>query len=249
MRVAEAGFYRIFFSQEILDGATRNLVKDGRMDVEKAAKFHSVLLTAFPEALVSIPDGLAEVMTNDPGDRHVLAAAVACRAEIIVTFNLKHFRTDALDPWSVEAQHPDTFLTNLCDLYGTESLAQVIRAQAADLKRPPMTVLELLAKLNPQVPNFTQQIVTSCYGQEVKRVARKLLDTPLAKRVDFNRIHCTGNRYDIYLVSGRLTIVDKDSRNTVLEDRSGCLEGSLTPEDTRRFLELGKCLNDYLELS
>jgi hypothetical protein len=49
-------------------------------------------------------------MTNHPKDRHVLAAAVACGAQTIVTFNLKDFPPDALAPWSVEAQSPDEFL-------------------------------------------------------------------------------------------------------------------------------------------
>jgi hypothetical protein len=53
-------------------------------------------------------------MTNDPGDRHVLAAAVFAGASLIVTFNLKDFSEKALAPWQIEAQHPDTFL---CTLY------------------------------------------------------------------------------------------------------------------------------------
>lgn len=52
-------------------------------------------------------------MTNDPGDRHVIAAAVKCGAEAIVTFNLRHFPDAALDTWNIEAQHPDEFLVHL----------------------------------------------------------------------------------------------------------------------------------------
>ena len=49
-------------------------------------------------------------MTNDPGDRHVIAAPVKCGAEAIVTFNLRHFPDTALDTWNIEAQHPDDFI-------------------------------------------------------------------------------------------------------------------------------------------
>jgi predicted nucleic acid-binding protein len=42
--------------------------------------------------MVEVPEGLAKVMTNHPGDRHVLAAAVTAKADIIVTSNLKHFK-------------------------------------------------------------------------------------------------------------------------------------------------------------
>src|ERR1019366_4673764 len=44
--------------------------------------------------------------------RHVLAAAVKCGAQTIVTFNLKHFRDEHLGVWGIEAQSPDSFLTH-----------------------------------------------------------------------------------------------------------------------------------------
>jgi len=42
-----------------------------------------------------------------------LAAAVHCKAPIIVTFNLRHFRPEHLDPWGVRAVHPQSFLIHL----------------------------------------------------------------------------------------------------------------------------------------
>jgi len=39
-------------------------------------------------------------MTNDPGDRHVLAACVAAGVEGIVTFNRKHVPTSRV--WSTD---------------------------------------------------------------------------------------------------------------------------------------------------
>ncbi|MEH2395247.1 MAG: hypothetical protein V7K21_27550 [Nostoc sp.] len=64
-------------------------------------------------------------MTNHPGDRHVLAAAVTAKADIIVTSNLKHFQAKDLAGWEIEAQHPDTFLTHLYDL-DPDSILQII---------------------------------------------------------------------------------------------------------------------------
>jgi hypothetical protein len=48
----------------------------------------------------------------DLDDRHVLAAAIRARAQIIVTFNLSDFPTEALADWDVEAKHPDDFLVD-----------------------------------------------------------------------------------------------------------------------------------------
>ncbi len=46
----------------------------------------------------------------DPGDRHVMAAAIHCRADAIVTFNLKDFPSELLRRHNIEAIHPDDFI-------------------------------------------------------------------------------------------------------------------------------------------
>ena len=67
---------------------------------------------AFPESMVAEEqiNALEAAMTNAPEDRHVLAAAVAASAEVIVTFNLNDFPTEACRPHEIEAMHPDEFL-------------------------------------------------------------------------------------------------------------------------------------------
>jgi polyhydroxyalkanoate synthesis regulator phasin len=64
-RAAEDGLYDVYWSQEILDGATRNLVNTGRMTGEKAARFEAALKKAFPNAMVEVPEDLIQQMTND----------------------------------------------------------------------------------------------------------------------------------------------------------------------------------------
>lgn len=146
LRAAEAELYQVYFSQEILDGATRNLVRKGRITDDKAARFQQMLKMHFPEAMVEVPSELVAVMNNDPGDRHVVAAAIIAKAEVIVTSNLKHFPAEALIPYKIEAWHPDDFLVHLDELF-PEKMIQVIRQQSKDLKNPPLTVIELLNKL------------------------------------------------------------------------------------------------------
>lgn len=153
---SEAGFYLPFWSQEILDGATRNLVSTGRMSLEKAIKLETRIKVHFPEAIVDVPDELIGFMTNHPGDRHVLAAAVKARADIIVTSNLKHFQDKDLAPWNVQAQSPDEFLTYLYDL-NPEKMVQVLRRQSQGLKNPPLDFLALLDLLSREVPGFTSK--------------------------------------------------------------------------------------------
>lgn len=52
------------------------------------------------------------LMTPDPDDRHVLAAAITGNADVIVTVNLKDFPDHCLPP-GIEVRHPDRFLSDM----------------------------------------------------------------------------------------------------------------------------------------
>ena len=51
----------------------------------------------------------------DPDDRHVLAAAIVSRSDVILTYNLKDFPAQDLSLHGIEAQHPDEFVVDLLD--------------------------------------------------------------------------------------------------------------------------------------
>jgi hypothetical protein len=84
----------------------------------------------------------------DPDDRHVLAAAIRARAQIIVTFNLNDFPAEVLADWDVEARHPDDFLVDQFYLDAI-SVHKAIQAVADSWQRPPGTVDEVLDLLYP----------------------------------------------------------------------------------------------------
>jgi predicted nucleic acid-binding protein len=155
LRAAEYGLYRVHWSRLILDETTRNLIKRRKMNDAQAAHLQEELAKAFPEAMVSVPGKLIEQMTNDEDHRHVAAAAIAAQAQVIVTFNLDHFKQKDLEAWNVEAQHPDVFLSHLFDLDSLLFL-QIIEEQSEDLTG--VSVPELLKKLEPHVPSFVSQI-------------------------------------------------------------------------------------------
>jgi len=67
---------------------------------------------AFPEAMVEGYADVIDSMKNGPGDRHVLAAAVRCRADCIVSNNKRHFPEEALKPYGIECLTADEFLTH-----------------------------------------------------------------------------------------------------------------------------------------
>jgi predicted nucleic acid-binding protein len=55
------------------------------------------------------------VKLPDPNDRHVLAAAITGRADVIVTRNLRDFPDSELGQYQVRAVHPDQFFRVLID--------------------------------------------------------------------------------------------------------------------------------------
>lgn len=145
LRLAERELYDVAWSAHILDEMERNLVRDLRAAPTLARRLRVAMEAAFPEASVPVDAirTLEPAMRNDPKDRHVLAAAVAARADVIVTANVRDFPAEACAPLRVEAQTPDTFLCSLLDL-DPPLVVDVIRQQAADLADPPLSPDELL---------------------------------------------------------------------------------------------------------
>ncbi len=117
------------------------------------------MASAFDGAAVPQPaiDRLEPSMTNDPKDRHVLAAAVASDAQAVVTLNLKDFPIEACKPFGIEPLHPDVLMLDLYGLDGQE-VYEAVERQAAALTRPPMTLDELLDRLGVTVPDFAQTL-------------------------------------------------------------------------------------------
>lgn len=157
LRAAEVNLYRAHWSSEILDGTFRNLIINKQLTSEKAEIVCKIMNLSFPEAIVDVPESLLPCMDNDEGDRHVLAAALTAKAQVIVTDNLKHFTLDSLSKFQIEAQSADQFLTHLYDLF-PEMMRIVIEQQASDLKRPKLSVSELLTLLQKNVPIFTSRV-------------------------------------------------------------------------------------------
>jgi predicted nucleic acid-binding protein len=85
----------------------------------------------------------------DTRDRHVLAAAIAGRCDVIVTQNLKHFPEAVLTTFGIEAQHPDDFLCNQMSL-APGLFCSAVRKVRARLKTPPYSVEEYLDTLTRQ---------------------------------------------------------------------------------------------------
>jgi predicted nucleic acid-binding protein len=159
LRAAQVGVYDPCWSERILDEVARNLVANRAATAPQAAAMLEAMRGAFDAATVADEEiaRLEPTMTNDPKDRHVLAAAAAGNADMLVTLNLRDFPSTACEPLSVEPVHPDRFLLDLYRL-DKDAIRTALSLQAAALTRPPMSLTDILDRLEPTVPGFAQAL-------------------------------------------------------------------------------------------
>jgi len=118
----------------------------------QAGRRITAMETAFEDASVTGYECLAASLTNDPKDRHVLAAAVRCGAHAIITHNVRHFLSASLKPYDVDVLTPDGFLVHQFHLNG-ELLVEKLAAQAAARG---IALSSLLDRLEGRAPNCTK---------------------------------------------------------------------------------------------
>jgi PIN domain len=151
MYVAVTDLYRARWSNAIHDEWIRSLLRD-RPDLtrEQLQRTRELMNAHVRDCLVTGYEPLIPALSlPDPNDRHVLAAAIHCGADVIVTFNLRHFPDDILKPFGIEAQHPDDFLSYQLDL-APNIVCAAAKRQRTGLKNPPKTVEQYLESLERQ---------------------------------------------------------------------------------------------------
>jgi hypothetical protein len=82
----------------------------------------------------------------------VLAAAIRSHAELIVTYNRRHFPIESVQPWEIEVQGPTTFLRELYDLEAG-LFVRKLHEQAEAIEIP---LERLLRSLLRSVPGFIE---------------------------------------------------------------------------------------------
>ncbi len=142
---------RVRWSQRIQAEWMRNLLLN-RPDIPqvRVQRTSDQMNAAIPEALVEgFEDTELRLKLPDADDRHVLAAAIHCQAQVIVTKNLRDFPRDTLAPYGIEALHPDEFVHRLLE-DDPQSVIQTIWAIQRALINPPKTISEILETLEQQ---------------------------------------------------------------------------------------------------
>lgn len=155
--MAERGLFRPLWSERILAELLDNLVEHGLLAANAQNRIDA-MRRAFPDATVRGFEDLVETMTNDPKDRHVLAAGIRANCEVLVTFNLRDFPADSVAAYDIEIVHPNKLLLDQLDLYPGPTVG-VLRQLIDDYSSPTLEMEDLLVRLaDAGVPDFASAV-------------------------------------------------------------------------------------------
>jgi len=145
LNLAQRLLFDPHWSPIIQDEWTRNLLKNRTdLDEKRIDRTIGFMNHFFPFANVTnFEHHIPTIQLPDPDDRHVVACAIQCEAEIIVTENLKDFPAKELSKFDIIVQHPDSFI---CDLFKINKKVSIeaFNVQLETLRKPPRTKEELL---------------------------------------------------------------------------------------------------------
>ena len=151
MQLAMTGLFRARWSAMIHDEWTRSVLRV-RPDLteEQLSRTRQLMDSHVLDAVVNGFEPLIDALElPDPDDRHVLAAAIRCGADAIVTYNLKDFPDDALSAYGIEAIHPDSFIVSQLD-FAPSVVLTAVKQTRARLNNPPRSPDEYLGCLGEQ---------------------------------------------------------------------------------------------------
>ncbi len=128
---AKAGLFAPHWSPRVLEEWRIAVARNEGVEAEDSmAAAHREMAKRFPDASVVAAPDLEETLTlPDAADTHVLAAAIAAKADVLLTFNLSDFPKRRLAAHRVVPRHPDGYLWELFSAE-PEMMAEAIREAA-----------------------------------------------------------------------------------------------------------------------
>lgn len=148
LNLADLEIFSPKWSEIIHEEWIRNLLIN-RTDLSRPKLMRTVKImnSVFPDAEVhGFEELIDDLELPDLDDRHVLAAAIHCKADAIITFNQKDFPAKYLKKFNIEVYNPDKFL-NLLYKLSPEIVHKAFSNQLASLRNPPKTKEELIETL------------------------------------------------------------------------------------------------------
>jgi predicted nucleic acid-binding protein len=140
-----AGLYEAKWTDKITqEWVIHLLANNPRTSKSKLDRTVGLMNRVTPAALVErYEQYIGQVIIPDKDDRHVVAAAIACGAQKVVTYNLRDFPNRVLAAFGVVAESPDKFFSDLI-IDDTDRCVEVFRAMRLRLRVPPLTADQFL---------------------------------------------------------------------------------------------------------
>ncbi len=161
-----AELFRPRWTQQIHDEWMRKLlINRPDLDPAKIERRRKQMDEAIEDCLITgYEELIPKLNLPDNDDRHVLAAAIHAQAQVILTYNQRHFSRRVLAPYGIIAQHPDKFLTTLMERFSTE-VRDTLEEMRARKTRPSLSQAEILRKLaNQKLPKFVAALRATAYS-------------------------------------------------------------------------------------
>lgn len=136
------------WSDEIEREWTNHLKRNLPEISDKLPRTVTLMNRAFPDAKVSgYMHHIETISLPDENDKHVLAAAIECEADTIITYNLSDFPKNELSKYDISPLDPDSFVMELKDMDITK-VWNAINEMVKIRKNPEVSVKELIQQLS-----------------------------------------------------------------------------------------------------
>ncbi len=144
---AHEGLFRARLTDDILNEWTRSLVRLKPHLEASVREQEEMIRDVFDECFVTgYQPFINSLVLPDPDDRHVLAAAIRCSAQVIVTENKRDFPSTVLDDYGIEVLGADDMLVSTYELFRPDA-ARALSHVRRRYKTPPMNASEFLFDL------------------------------------------------------------------------------------------------------
>ena len=163
--VAATGAFEPVWSDRIVEEWARAAAKLGPGGEAQARAEAAMLALRWPKARVSWPPSLeARLWLPDRADLHVLAAAIAASADVIVTLNAADFPRGVLAEEGLGRADPDTFLLGFwqADRVAVEAVARAVLDEARRLSGEAWSARALLKKA--RLPRLAKAVSAALDG-------------------------------------------------------------------------------------
>lgn len=147
VQLAQMGIFRGRWTEKTIEELERALAAQRPDLAGSLGPVRRQMLETVRDCTVTGYEDLIEaVKPPDLGRRHVIAAAIKCGAQVIVTGDPDRFPDSAMDQYGIEAQSADQFVLHLISL-NVSVVLRAVQLRAIELTHPPMAADEYLSAL------------------------------------------------------------------------------------------------------